>query len=430
MKLAPFVVHGINQQSLPMSMGYHLVPYTHVLFFGPAECARHTFPGLVDDARASLLVVDDVRTSLGETEDLIREAVNEIVHMHPDTSAFVLSTACQTPFLGIDLENLCMNLHGETGLYFAHVEANRMSPDNIPGSKRKVVPGGDRYHIRRALVRMLSQASLHDDAPRGIAVLSDEPLDSDNELFALLDLPGIAWVRSLGDCSTFEEFVEFRQAIATIAVAPAWAEPQVWLEENLGIPGIYASTSYSLEEIDGYYAALVELLRSSGIAVPEDGEVGRALRAARERASGELDRLREELSHTYLDLDVRVIGRPFSLVETLYGYGFHVRSFQPSYECVQHKERDDIPAYERLCKLIPGLDRRFAAKERISEQGGPRSTKRAKRPGRFIPRKMPTFVEHVPEEVSWWGYASIRKLVDEFRKGMRGGHDTRERWML
>lgn len=35
--------------------------------------------------------------------------------------------------------------------------AYRMRAENIPGASRKDIPGGDRYHLRKALFKMLEQ---------------------------------------------------------------------------------------------------------------------------------------------------------------------------------------------------------------------------------------------------------------------------------
>ena len=413
MQCAPFLVPGFNQQSTSMGMNFHLIPDMHVLFFGPAECARHTYPGLVDDPKASMLVIDDVQTSLGKSEDLIREAVDEIVHMRPEVRGFVLCTACQTAFLGIDLEGLCTSLHQETGLAFSHIEANRMSADNIPGRERKTVPGGDRYHTRRAFMRMLAQVPREDDAPRGILVLSDEPLDASNELLVYAQVPGISWVKSVGDCESMDEFLELRHAISTIALAPAWAEPQKCIEERLGIPGIFASTSYSLSEIDGYYASLDAMLMDCGLKVRELEVAKKRIAGARRRAVHVVDELLSTFKDTPLELDLRVVGRPFSLVETLLDYGFRVIDMQPSYESIQHKEADDAPAFERLCEREPGLALRFAKHGNSQTRSGGTTTRNARRTGRFVVRPALIEAEHVPEEVSWWGYASIVKLAQE-----------------
>ena len=160
MRVTPFPPRGQGRPRGTMGDLADLLPQTHALFVGPMQCARHAFSALATRANTSTLVVTDVETALGQTEQRIAEAVDEIAASEPDVRAFVLLTACQTAFLGIDFAALCRTLHERTGLCFAHVEMNRMDAANIPGPTRRNVPGGDRFHMRLRLFRMLEQREL------------------------------------------------------------------------------------------------------------------------------------------------------------------------------------------------------------------------------------------------------------------------------
>ena len=160
MRVTPFPPRGQGRPQGTMGALADLLPQTHVLFVGPMQCARHAFSALATRANTSTLVVTDVETALGQTEQRIAEAVDEIAASEPEVRAFVLLTACQTAFLGIDFTALCRTLHERTGLFFAHVEMNRMDAANIPGPTRRNVPGGDRFHMRLRLFRMLEQREL------------------------------------------------------------------------------------------------------------------------------------------------------------------------------------------------------------------------------------------------------------------------------
>ena len=413
LRSAPFYREGSNQLNSLMGLQYHLVPNIHALFFGPIECMRHTFPDLLDDEEASVLIVDDVNTSLGRTEDLIREAVAEIVEMYPKTEAFLFCTACQTAFLGIDLDSMCQSLHEATGLFFAHFEANRMASENIPGKDRKTVPGGDRYHTRRAVFRVFEQLPAFDPADGdGVLVLTDDALDADCDLKDLIGTNGIEWVRGVGDCTGFSDFLTLARARVVIANSMPWKEVGDYLHERFGIPFLYLPTSYSLDEIEGYYATLDELL-------PPTPEILSRRAERRARAQADIESTLAAARSASLDLDLRVMWRPFSAYEALSGYGFDIRTILPNKSQIQHKEEDDAPAFERLLAAKPEEFSRFKPQPNSRKRKGPASPHalNRRRPGRFVDQgRLERATERVPEETAWWGYSSISALMSELSR--------------
>ena len=103
MRAMPFAFDEFSFTRSAMGVDYHLIPQMHVLFFGPIECARHSFSSLVDDEDASILVVTDVQASLGETERLVADAVSEIVEDDDSIRGFLLCTACPVSYTHLTL---------------------------------------------------------------------------------------------------------------------------------------------------------------------------------------------------------------------------------------------------------------------------------------------------------------------------------------
>lgn len=64
MRAMPFAFDEFSFTRSVMGVDCHLIPQMHVLFFGPIECARHSFSSLVDDEDASILVVMTCRHRL------------------------------------------------------------------------------------------------------------------------------------------------------------------------------------------------------------------------------------------------------------------------------------------------------------------------------------------------------------------------------
>ncbi len=422
MQFAPFLPPGASQYTTAMGADYHIIPGVHVLFFGPIECARHTFSTLVDDPDASLLVIDDVQTALGSTEDLVVEAVEEITQQDSSIRAFLFCTACQTSFMGLDLRGLCQSLHARFGLYFAFVEFNRMTPENIPGPNRKSIPGGDRLHVRKSFFRMLEQVNVEQltAGSGGVLVLTQDALDPSCDLKQLEMIPGIDWVRSVGDLTEFDLFVQARMARAVIATSMVWKETGEYLQAQFGIPFFYLPTSYSIDEIDGYYEKLGEVLE-----FPEPFHAW--CQGRREEALEEVQKAHETPQAHGLDLDARVINRPFSLLESLIGYGFGIGRFVPSLQNIQHKETDDIGAYRRLGMKYPVIREQFRshATSATKKQKHGTSTRNFRKPGRFVEFRKQENVVHVPEETAWWGYSSVIELMRQLQDGRPYGVDGR-----
>ena len=409
MRVAPFIGEGINQQNaMAMDGNFHLVPHMHVLYFGPIECARHSFAGLVEDENASVLVVSDLQTSLGETESRVEEAVREISADDPSVEGFLLCTACQTAFLGIDFDALCQNLHVATGLCFAHVEFNRMYAGNIPGKTRKDISGGDRLHIRRAFAKMLTQHADGESDGKGLLVLSDDPLDASNDLYDYLQLENIAWVRSVGGMDGAKQLCASHDAALALVMTPTWREAGECLETTLGIPTLYVPMSYSEEEIAEYYRRIDAVLEPCGTKAD-----WKALRADREKRRAHAHERLEKAADTCppLELDLRVVNRPFSLVETLMNLGVTVRNFTPGTQQVNHKEPDDLPAFQRLSEKRPDIGARFRGQAKSPGKKSGFMVGQGRR-GRYVYTRKPTHIERVPEETCWWGYSSIEALLD------------------
>ena len=422
MRVAPFIGEGINQQNaVAMDANFHLLAHMHVLYFGPIECARHSFSGLAEDEDASVLVVNDLQTSLGETESHVEEAVREISAGDATIEGFVLCTACQTAFLGIDFDALCRRLNESTGLYFMHVEFNRMYAGNIPGKTRKDISGGDRLHVRRELIKMLAQHAGAASDGKGILVLSDDPLDEENDLHDYLELEGISWVRSVGGMDGAKMLLACRDAALALVMTPTWREAGEYLEDTLGIPVKYVPMSYSEGEIAEQYQRIDQLLEEHGSAAAWE-EVHNTREKRRQHVHARLEAAVRKAPA--LDLDLRVVNRPFSLVEALMDYGFTVRDFTPGTQQVNHKEPDDLPAYQRLSEKRPDIGARFRVQPKSPGKKGGSMVGQGRR-GRYIYTSKPKHIERVPEETCWWGYSSLEALLgyieEDIRKAQAGG---------
>ena len=164
MKFAPYIDSWNASPHVPMGSAFHCVPQVHALYFGPAECGRHLFASFALDGHASFLVVTDVQMALGRSEDLVCEAVGEILERQPETRAFILCTGCQTAFIALDGEDLARRVRERYGVGCVYLSVNRMAAENTPGRGRVNVPGGDRFHTRSTLMRLIESGRAKGDA--------------------------------------------------------------------------------------------------------------------------------------------------------------------------------------------------------------------------------------------------------------------------
>ncbi len=373
----------------PMGSSYHYVPNVHALYFGPAECARHTFPSLADDKDGSYLVIDDVQTSMGQTPVLIEQAVEELQELRPDIEAFLLCSACQTAFLGLDLEGLCRDLHAKTGRCFGHLEANRMLAENMPGPKRKNVPGGDRFHSRLSFARMIDQVGdgyCGERRGEGIFVLGEVPLAAENDLHAIARISGLSWAKSVGDCASFEDFTLLSRARVVVVDSVFWREAGDYLRDEHGMQVVYMPTSYSLAEVDAYMAELGHVL---GVPLLDIYEIAERRIVAEEL----MKRCVSACAEQKLALGLRNVVRPYSCALALMETGVEVESVLLSSARVWHVEPDDEDAYTRLQETCPDL---------VDE-----ARRQAKRAGRR--RSHP----QLSGEAAYWGYSSVIELCEQ-----------------
>lgn len=378
----------------PMSAAVTMLPQTHALYFGPSQCARHCFPLFEGEGRASLLAIDDVDAAMGRSGERVVEALRAIAEDDPELRGAVLCSACPTAFLGLDIGALAEGVHRETGLLVAHVEADRMQPGNIPGPMRVDVPGGDRFHVRRALLGMLEQAGSPQGRRRGVLVLSDGPLAPGCDLRDLVLLDGVGWVRSIGGLADFDELLECRGALLAISTSPTWDEAGEYLHGRFGVPFLSATAGYSLEEADGFWDDVDEALAACGSRGQREELLARR---ARRRSEAEKARSRALAACPRLSLDLSGAVRPFSLVRALEDGGFEVDSAEIPFERVAHREGGEQGAYERLCAERPDLVATIAAGRRPRGGGGSAS------PGGGATRRR--------EPATLWGYSAVERLM-------------------
>ena len=432
MRFAPYIDSWNESPHVPMGSAFHCVPQVHALYFGPAECGRHLFARFALDAQASFLVVSDAQMALGRSEELVLEAVGEILERQPETRAFILCTGCQTAFIALDGDDLARRVRERHGVGCVYLSVNRMAAENTPGRGRVNVPGGDRFHTRSTLMRLIEFERVKRDTG-GLLFLSDTALAPGNEALSLAGASAvgvggvelsagtgaghpvlaesaapsagmghaapIAWVTTSAEWTAYDDFLAARGAAAVISTAAVWNESAQTLGTLLGVPVIEAPVGYVLSETDAAW-------RACGAAL--GCELVPRLVAVRERAVAALADAVAALGGEPVDLDLRGALRPWNLAWALVEAGCTLGSITLDGHALRYREQDDELWYRRVREKLPQLV--ADCERRARENDRPHGASLLVAEGRW---KAPSSARPEParHEGAYWGYGAVEHLA-------------------
>ena len=397
MRFAPYIDSWNESPHVPMGSAFHCVPQVHALYFGPAECGRHLFARFALDAQASFLVVSDAQMALGRSEELVLEAVGEILERQPETRAFILCTGCQTAFIALDGDDLARRVRERHGVGCVYLSVNRMAAENTPGRGRVNVPGGDRFHTRSTLMRLIEFERVKGDTG-GLLFLSDTALAPGNEALSLAQAP-IAWVKTSAEWAAYDDFLAACGAAAVISTAAVWNESAQTLGTLLGVPAIEAPVGYVLSETDAAW-------RACGVAL--GCELGSRLVAVRGRAVAALADAVAALGGEPIDLDLRGALRPWNLAWALVEAGCTLGSITLDGHALRYREQDDEPWYRRVREKLPQLV--ADCERRARENDHPHGASLLVAEGRWE-APLPARPEPARREGAYWGYGAVEHLA-------------------
>ncbi len=451
MKFAPYIDSWSESAHVPMGSAFHCVPQVHALYFGPAECGRHLFASFGDDAHASFLVVSDAQMAAGKSEDLVLDAVGELLERDPATRAFILCTGCQTAFIAIDGDDLARRVQQRHGVGCVYLSVNRMAAENTPGRGRVNVPGGDRFRTRRTLMRLVAQGMDGEAGGAagartngeggggarsgrgrrragaqagGLLFLSDTAFAPDNEALRLATAPAAdvagdtarsgtaggaasnatsgapaSWVKTSAEWESFDDFLATRDAAVVVSTAPVWDESARALHDALGIPALSLPVSYMPDEVDAAYRALSEALGRDLTPLVAD---------AREQALCAFEKAVADAAGLPLELDMRGAARPFTLAAALADAGLEIARLTLDGHALRYREDNDRASYERMHRAFPELVE--DCERRAREHDHPHGASLLVAQGRW---EKATRMQAAParREGAYWGWGALAHLA-------------------
>ena len=321
------------------------------LFVGPVVCFNHN-NGFVGP-HASALCLTDAQMAAGMSEDLIFEAVCEIVDGRQGRPVETLSimSACQSDFVGIDFDSVTRRVRDELGIACVHVKNCRIM---LKGHRdRGLVRGAARStSVTESLFELgLSWEALR----RGVPAEVDEgnevlllsggaPFAPDNELLGALRDWGFTRVQTVGDWRSREGLARIRDLDWVLAAGEGAAPFARHVAQSLDVPMSAFSPTYRLSEVDAVYEELNERF-----GVKAD------VADARAAAEAAIELALSATEGVCAELDLMGFAYPWRTAHALYDMGFRFdalnigwrRGPQPPFDM---EEDDD---YERFVKAYP-----------------------------------------------------------------------------
>jgi hypothetical protein len=309
------------------------IPESHRLHVAPSACGRRfSIMAYRDNNKQNLshLFISEDDVVSGCYEDLIPDAVEELLNtLEIRPRVIMIDVTCIDDLLGTDHDALLALLtHRFPDLKFTVCHINPIALDG------KLPP---MVNIQNKSYGLLDRTGKTDNAVNLVGNIA--PLVRECEILDIL--PGLGMrVRQIQDCQTFDEFLSMAESRLNLVVTPMAQIAAEQMLEALGIPFLFAPSSYKLAEIVQVYHDIAAVL---GVDKPD-------LSGYLARIREEIEKTRQQLADLPIVVDSSSTRMPFSLAKALLDYGFNVKMIfdamilncdMPDYEWFK-KNRPDI----------------------------------------------------------------------------------------
>lgn len=296
-----------------------LVPEMYMLFVCPAACGRHGAIAAIEQGckdRVGYLCIEENEVVLGSYQEAIREALPRLLdRLDPKPKAFMVVVSCIDDLLGTDYEDMISEFESTFRIPFRLGRMNPISLDN------KLPPG---LRIQRDMYDFLEPAA---EPGRFIAhVGAFQPIHAGSEIRQLLHENAGLDLRHISEFDSFAEFQHLASARIGLVTRPEGVEAAQNLRRKIGLPFLFAPTSFS-------YAAIAEAYDKLADQLGYDFDLGGSIasRKIAEEKSGDL------AGKYSISIDDSATCSPFDMARALVEAGFGVK------EIFTHK----LPSYER-----------------------------------------------------------------------------------
>lgn len=382
------------------------VPESVALFQAPLGCGRHgSLAAVMNGYRDRIYYIDmsEDDVVMGTHMDRLEDAVEAVMRLRATRPrAFWLFSTCVDDLLGSDYPNVAARMGERYGLPFVdgHMDPVTMTSSTPPPVK-----------LQRGIYRFLTLAGpveLRDDAVNVIGNFAT--VDEGSELYEALRRAGITRVRQLPACSTFDEFLEMREAGHNILLKPFGRLACEDLRQELGMPYHLTRMPYDLDRVGLMYRELSEFL-------------GRELDVSRHReeALGKLEDARPRLSGLRVAVGSNLNGSTFEVAAVLARLGARI-----AFLVAEEAEPADLPFVEDLCRadpdipVYPGTHPRMSLVRRVPHEADVAIGYDA---ARLAPGAAPL---PMGVDVQPFGYEATTSLVGRVLRAGQGGASARD----
>ncbi|WP_294372957.1 nitrogenase component 1 [uncultured Clostridium sp.] len=309
-----------------------LVPESYQLFVCPFACGRHGALGAFQQGtkkRLSYLFIDEADIISGSYEELIHEAVGELLSaLKEKPKVIFIGVSCLDDLLGTDHKALLSRLKADYPIDFQVLHMNPISSDS------KNPPG---INIQRKIYELVKTSENRDNELNLIG--NYVMLEENNELLEILREMGINKVKHISNYSRYEDFQDMGNSRYNLVLRPEARRAAEDMKINNKIEYCFVPISYQISQIKKEY----EIIKNM---IAPDKKID--LKKYEEGAISMIAKARECIKDIPISIDNSSVCRPYSLARALIEYGFNVESIYE--EGLPEFEKD---SYEWLIKNSP-----------------------------------------------------------------------------
>lgn len=305
------------------------IPGSVMLIVSPGCCGRNTtilteFAGYTD--RFFFQLMDETDIVTGRHLRKIPQAVEEIYEsLEEKPSVVMICITCVDALLGTDMERVCKKASDRVGIPVLPCYMYALTRE---GRKPPMV------HVRQSIYSLLERNKVRGNMVNLMGYFA--PLEEDSELLQLLQSIGVKKINQIGDCQTYEEYLEMGNANFNLVLNPEARYAAGELNKKLGMPFIELTRLYQIDKIKKQYELFAAAL---GTNFQDQTYYEQAMEA--------VERLRKQHPDLVFSIGEGCNANPYELALALLKYGFTV------HEVFGNITEEDFVYVNQIAELSP-----------------------------------------------------------------------------
>ena len=378
------------------------LPGSVMLLVAPRCCGRNTAAMSGDGEYADrmyYLLQDETDIVTGRHLYKIADAVKEVCALQEKKpSAVMICITCVDALLGTDMERVCRKCEEAVNIpvvpcyMYALTREGRLPP---------------MVSVRKSIYSLLKKAKRKGDAVNILGYFS--PLQSDCELYSILQKVGVKNIREIARCTDFADYEKMAEANFNLVLHPEARYAAADLEKRLGIPYIELTRSYDIEKIRKQYFLLGQ---AAGFSVDDTKEYEEAAKA--------VTSFRNEYGMISFSVGEWLNGDPFEIALSLLRYGFAVKEIFGTLGEGNFVYVKKIAALSPETKIYSNLSPTMLMYEE-TEENTPHAV--LGKDAMFYHKTTPGIPWNGEEQ--FFGYAGVKKLFLSLAEAMKKGGDKK-----